>query len=96
MGKIGMDVAKWTCPGATPFQEFRGRFATKHQTFEPHLPARKVVPKSMKPRGLRLSRGDRRLTFPNDAMGAELFQRAIAQAYEFSADAFFSLGSAEA
>ena len=41
------------------------------------------------------SRGDRRLTFPNDLTGAGLFHLAIAQEFEFSADAFFTLGSAE-
>lgn len=38
------------------------------------------------------SRGDRRLTFPNDVMGSELLGRAIAQTHEFTADTFFALG----
>jgi hypothetical protein len=41
------------------------------------------------------SRGDRRLTFLNDLTGNGLFQLAIAQVEEFSADRFFALGSAE-
>ena len=42
------------------------------------------------------SRGDRRWTFLNDMMGIGLFQLAIAQVQEFTADTFFALGSAEA
>jgi site-specific DNA recombinase len=45
---------------------------------------------------LKSSRGDRRCTFLNDLMGTGLFQLAIAQVEEFSADTFFALGSAGA
>jgi len=43
---------------------------------------------------LKSSRGDRRWTFPNDLGDGRLFQLAIAQMQEFSADAFFELGNA--
>jgi len=38
----------------------------------------------------KVSRGDRRLTFPNEPSGKGLFLRAIAQPLEFDAVAFFS------
>ena len=37
-----------------------------------------------------VSRGDRRLTFPNDLMGLRLFKLAIAQVIDFTADNFFA------
>jgi hypothetical protein len=36
------------------------------------------------------SRGDRRLTFPNDLLGLRLFNLAIAQVVDFTADTFFA------
>jgi hypothetical protein len=39
------------------------------------------------------SRGDRRLTFPNESVGARLLWLAMAQAQEFTADTFVTLGS---
>ena len=38
------------------------------------------------------SRGDRRLTFPNDISGKNLLWLGLTQRYSFTADAFFSLG----
>jgi hypothetical protein len=38
-----------------------------------------------------LSRGDRRLTFPNEAVCTRLLWAAISQTQEFHADAFFAL-----
>lgn len=40
------------------------------------------------------SRGDWRLTFPNDSTGAGLLRLALSQSLAFSADTFFALGSA--
>jgi hypothetical protein len=40
-------------------------------------------------------RGDRRWTFLNDLTGMGLFQLAIAQVHDFTADTFFTLGAAE-
>jgi hypothetical protein len=45
--------------------------------------------------GRRFTRGDRRWTFLNDMTGMGLFQLAIAQVQEFTADTFFALGTAE-
>lgn len=39
------------------------------------------------------SRGDWRLTFPNDSTGQMLLWRIFAQAHEFAADCFYGVGS---
>ena len=41
-----------------------------------------------------VSRGDRRLTFPNDLTGVGLFQLAIANSATFTAERFFAVGKA--
>jgi hypothetical protein len=41
----------------------------------------------------KLSRGDRRWTFPNDMTGSGLLWRAIAQTRQFSADEFYAFGT---
>jgi hypothetical protein len=39
----------------------------------------------------KVSRGDRRWTFPNELAGAQLFSLAISQVEEFTAETFFTL-----
>jgi hypothetical protein len=39
------------------------------------------------------SRGDRRLTFPNDFSGQMVLWRAFAQAMDFTADNFYAAGT---
>jgi hypothetical protein len=40
------------------------------------------------------NRGDWRLTFPNDSLGQALLQQSLAQALDFTADAFLATSNA--
>jgi hypothetical protein len=53
-------------------------------------------PNSRQPVGIsiiKVNRGDRRCTFPNELEASRLFSLAISQVEEFTADRFFSLAA---
>jgi hypothetical protein len=70
------------------------RYHERYQTTARNANGRSRRPsrKSLRDKDFYRSRGDRRWTFPNDLTGTGLFQLAIAQVVDFTADTFFALG----